>query len=85
MNGSVWEIVRTTATALLGVWALATASSGWFAGTLSGFWRIGFGVTALLLIAGDIYTDLAGVAVGAALIALRLARTGGTGRGTKTV
>ncbi|MCA0850603.1 TRAP transporter permease [Salipiger thiooxidans] len=74
LDGTPWEIARTTATAALGVWALATASGGWLAGTLNIGWRLGFGITALLLIAGDIYTDIAGILIGAALTALRLAR-----------
>ena len=80
MEGSVWEIVRTSATAALGVWALATATGGWMAGNLSMPYRLAFGLTALLLIAGDIYTDLAGVVLGAVLIGMRLASTRGQHR-----
>lgn len=75
MDGTVFEIVRTTITAALGVWALATASEGWLAGRLPGVLRIGIAFAALLLIAGDVYTDLAGVILGGAIVAWQLRRT----------
>ncbi|MWP38514.1 TRAP transporter fused permease subunit [Rhodobacter sphaeroides] len=74
LEGSLLEIVRTTLTATIGVWALATASEGWLSGRLPVLFRLGFAVAALLLIAGDIYTDLAGLVLCGALVALRLAR-----------
>ncbi len=73
LEGSLFEITRTTVTAVLGVWALATASEGWLAGRLPSLFRIGFVVAALLLIAGDFYTDIGGIVLGGALVALRLA------------
>lgn len=74
LEGSVIEIVRTTLTALVGVWGLATASEGWFAGRLSAALRIVLAAAALLLIAGGIYTDIAGLILIAAFVAYRTFR-----------
>ena len=72
MEGSLFEILRTTATAAIGVWALATASEGWFRGRLPIAMRLTFGVAALLLISGDVWTDLAGLALVASMVVLKL-------------
>lgn len=72
LEGTVFEIIRTTITAVLGVWGLATASEGWLRGRMPVVLRIGLAGAALLLIAGDIYTDLAGLALGGAIVALRV-------------
>ncbi|WP_011582934.1 MULTISPECIES: TRAP transporter permease [Chelativorans] len=74
LEGSVIDIVRTTLTALIGIWGIATASEGWFAGRLSAFLRIALAAAALLLIAGDIYTDIAGLVLIAAFVAYRTLR-----------
>ncbi|MFC3628330.1 TRAP transporter permease [Paracoccus angustae] len=71
LEGSIFEIIRTTITALLGVWALATASEGWLGGRLPAVMRLGLVAAALLLIAGDIYTDFAGLLLGAVIVAVR--------------
>ncbi|UMA66845.1 TRAP transporter permease (plasmid) [Roseivivax marinus] len=73
LDGSTVEIVRTCLTAAAGVWALATASEGWFLGRLPVLFRAGLGIAAILLIAGDPTTDLIGLILGAACIGLRTA------------
>lgn len=75
LDGTIPEIVRTTITAALGVWALATASEGWLGGRMPAGFRIALVGAALLLIAGDVYTDLAGILLTCTVVAIRL-RTG---------
>lgn len=72
MEGGVLEITRTTITATAGVWALATASEGWFKGRLAWPIRIAFAIGALLLISGDVWTDLAGLVLCGLIVAWRL-------------
>jgi TRAP-type uncharacterized transport system fused permease subunit len=71
MDGPILEIFRTTLTAAAGVWALATASEGWLQGKMSALPRIAFLTAALLMIAGDIWTDLFGLALGATVVIYR--------------
>ncbi|MCB1619159.1 MAG: TRAP transporter permease [Thiothrix sp.] len=85
MEGSVLEIIRTSLTAAAGVWALAIASEGWLRGKLPALIRIAFVAAAGLLIAGDIYTDLVGIALCLGLLMLRGAFPTRSGvRGNKT-
>jgi TRAP-type uncharacterized transport system fused permease subunit len=70
LDGPVPVIIRTTITAAAGVWMLSTASEGWFRGRLSAVPRIGLAAAALLLIAGDPWTDVAGLVLGGAILGL---------------
>lgn len=72
MDGPVLAVIQTVATAGLGVWLLATASEGWFRGHLPPVFRVAMGACAFCLIAGDLMTDVIGIVVGLALVALRL-------------
>ena len=69
-----WPIVlRMLATALLGVYMLASALQGWYFGRAALPVRAAVFVGALLLIEGGFYTDIAGIGVAiAAYIAQRL-------------
>ncbi|MFP4273749.1 MAG: TRAP transporter permease, partial [Paracoccaceae bacterium] len=76
MDGSWLEIGRAALTATVGVFLLAAGVQGWFiAMRAAWFIRIALFVAALLLIAGGLATDIAGVVVaGAALLVQRLFR-----------
>lgn len=71
MDGPILEIVRTSLTAAGGVWALATASEGWLRGRLSGTLRLTLLVAAFFLLAGGVWTDLIGLALGATIVLWR--------------
>jgi TRAP-type uncharacterized transport system fused permease subunit len=71
LDGSIIEIIRTTISAALGVWALASASEGWMCGRMPAWQRVLLAVAALCLISGDLWTDIAGYVIGGGLVALR--------------
>lgn len=71
MDGPILEIIRTSLTAAAGVWALATASEGWLRGRLSGTLRLALLVAAFFLLAGGVWTDLIGLALGATIVLWR--------------
>ena len=65
-DGSLVEILRAGATAVFGVFLLASAVQGWFwGGRIAWFLRVGLGLAALMMIEGGLVTDLIGI--GAAL------------------
>jgi TRAP transporter 4TM/12TM fusion protein len=66
-SDSVIQIIHYGLTALLGVYLLAAALQSWYFGVAKGWIRLILLVASLSLIAGGIYTDLAGV--GLAIIA----------------
>jgi TRAP transporter 4TM/12TM fusion protein len=66
-SDSVWQIIHYATTAILGVYLLAAALQSWFFGLAKGWIRLVLLAASLLLIAGGLFTDVAGV--GLAVIA----------------
>jgi TRAP transporter 4TM/12TM fusion protein len=64
MQAETMTVLRMLATALLGVYMLASALQGWYFGRTSLPVRGAVFVGALLLIEGGLYTDLAGIGIG---------------------
>ena len=63
MDGTWLEVIRAGATAIFGVYLLSSGVQGWFMGDKTAwFMRVGLIITALLMIAGGIWTDIAGIA-----------------------
>ena len=63
MQGSPVEIIVSFITAIIGVWALASALEGWVLSKASAVERLLLGAAALLMIDTGTVTDLVGVAV----------------------
>jgi TRAP-type uncharacterized transport system fused permease subunit len=69
-QGTTVEVAQALATAILGVWLLASATEGWMMrGALSMPLRLVAGVTAMMLLVPEAFTDIAGLLIAAALIA----------------
>jgi TRAP transporter 4TM/12TM fusion protein len=68
MTGGVVSILLAFATAIIGIFSLATAAEGWLGKNLSIIERIFYLVAALLLIKTGFYTDILGFGVLALLI-----------------
>ncbi|MEM9781633.1 MAG: TRAP transporter fused permease subunit [Pseudomonadota bacterium] len=66
-----YEILRNACTALVGVYLLAAAVQGWFAGPAGPVVRLILLLAALLMIAGDWRTDIAGLLLIATLFGVR--------------
>jgi TRAP transporter 4TM/12TM fusion protein len=66
-SDNVWQIIHYATTAMLGVYLLAAALQSWFFGLAKGWIRLVLLAASLLLIAGGLFTDAAGV--GLAVIA----------------
>ncbi len=64
------EVLRNTATALIGVYLLAAAVQGWFLGAIAGPARLTLLAAAICMISGDWWSDLAGIVIGAAVFAV---------------
>jgi TRAP transporter 4TM/12TM fusion protein len=72
MDGTWPEVIRAAVTAIFGVWLLSSGVQGWFMDTrIAWFMRAGLIITALLMIAGGIGTDIAGIAAFAAIYAVQ--------------
>lgn len=71
MEGSWLQILRVGVTATLGVILLSGMVQGWFFGPLKLWQRLVLLVSALFLIYGGLYTDIAGLAIGAGLIMMQ--------------
>ena len=68
MDGTWHAIIRAGATALVGVFLLASGMQGWFiGGRIAWFLRAGLVVAALFLIEGGFITDIIGLAVAGAV------------------
>ena len=81
LEGSVLEILRASATAIIGVALLSAAVQGWFlGGRAAWFLRLALVIAALLMIEGGLLTDIAGIAL--ALIAWLFQRGFGAGGGS---
>ena len=69
-QGTTFEVAQALATATLGVWLLASATEGWMMrGPLQLPLRLVAGVTAMMLLVPEAFTDIAGLAIATALIA----------------
>ncbi|GHC39159.1 TRAP transporter permease [Aidingimonas halophila] len=71
MEGSWLQILRVACTAILGIVLLAAAVQAWFFGPAKPWMRLVMLVGAIFMIYGGIYTDLAGLAIGAILLVLQ--------------
>ncbi len=67
MVGDPVRIVLTFITACIGIFFLASAVQGWFMGRMGWLMRAALLAGAILMIKGGIETDLAGIAIGAAV------------------
>ncbi len=70
MEAPWYEVLRNTATALIGVYLLAGAAQGWFLGAIAGPTRLVLLAAAICMISGDWRSDLAGIVIGAAVFAV---------------
>jgi TRAP transporter 4TM/12TM fusion protein len=72
--GEPWDVALAVVTAVVGVWLVAIAITGYFLRPLSPGWRLAFAVAGLLALIpagafpGAVYTDIAGVLAGIGLI-----------------
>jgi TRAP-type uncharacterized transport system fused permease subunit len=73
-QGELADILPAVATASAGVIMLACATEGWLLGPMAWPPRLLAGGAALLLMIPETLTDLGGLALGAALIALQWSR-----------
>ncbi|MCP1314928.1 TRAP transporter fused permease subunit [Halomonas sp. 707D7] len=71
MEGSALQILRVGVTATLGIVLLSGVVQKWFFGPVNGVTRLVMLVGAMFLIYGGIYTDVAGLAIAAALFVLQ--------------
>jgi TRAP transporter 4TM/12TM fusion protein len=72
-HGTTMEVAQALATASLGVWLLASATEGWMMrGALAWPLRIVAGVTAVMLLVPEAFTDIVGLVSAVALIAWQM-------------
>jgi TRAP transporter 4TM/12TM fusion protein len=71
---SVVNVILTLTTAMIGIFAMAVAVNNYFSGTLAIYERIGFLISALLLIKPGFMTDIPGVILVGAFLALHIFR-----------
>ncbi|REC93976.1 TRAP transporter permease [Kushneria indalinina] len=71
MEGSALQIARVAVTATMGIVLLSATVQAWFFGPVKAWQRVVMFLGALCMIYGGIYTDLAGIAIAAALIILQ--------------
>jgi len=71
MEGSWMQILRVGVTATLGIVLLAAVVQAWFFGPVKAWQRVVMLIGALFMIYGGIYTDIAGLAIGAALFLMQ--------------
>ncbi|MCO7248084.1 TRAP transporter fused permease subunit [Halomonas sp. Mc5H-6] len=81
MEGSAMQILRVGVTATLGIVLLSGMVQKWFFGPVNTLQRIVMLVGAIFMIYGGIYTDVAGLAIGAILFIMQRKQHGG---GNKT-
>ncbi len=78
MNAGVFDIARALITAVFGVYMLSGAVQGWFLNAgAPAFMRLLLMVAALLMIAGGLMTDLAGIALAVVIVFLQKQRGAG--------
>lgn len=73
-QGELPAILQSVATACVGVVLLACATEGWLIGRLALPLRLAAGAAALLLMTPEVWTDLAGLGLGAGIAALQWTR-----------
>lgn len=67
MDGTWFEVIRASATAVFGVYLLSSGVQGWFMGGMTAwFIRLALLLAALCMIAGGLVTDLIGIGLTAA-------------------
>ncbi|WP_447554843.1 TRAP transporter permease [Vreelandella sp. EE22] len=71
MEGSAMQILRVGVTATLGIVLLSGMVQKWFFGPVNGITRVVMLIGAMFMIYGGIYTDVAGLAIGAALFVMQ--------------
>ncbi|MGO3701535.1 TRAP transporter permease, partial [Halomonas sp.] len=71
MEGSAMQILRVGVTATLGIVLLSGMVQAWFFGPVNTLQRVVMLVGALFMIYGGIYSDIAGLAIGAALFIMQ--------------
>ncbi|WP_447956846.1 TRAP transporter permease [Vreelandella sp. EE7] len=71
MEGSAMQILRVGVTATLGIVLLSGMVQKWFFGPVNTLQRVVMLVGAIFMIYGGIYTDVAGLAIGAALFVMQ--------------
>ncbi|MDR5868689.1 TRAP transporter permease [Halomonas koreensis] len=77
MEGSWLQILRVGVTATLGIVLLAATVQAWFFGPVKAWQRLAMLIGALCMIYGGVVTDVAGLAIGAALLLMQRGRNGG--------
>ncbi|MGQ4878241.1 TRAP transporter permease [Billgrantia sp. LNSP4103-1] len=77
MEGSWMQILRVGVTATLGIVLLSATVQAWFFGPVKAWMRLVMFIGALFMIYGGIYTDIAGLAIGAVLFMLQRGMHGG--------
>ncbi|WP_192035547.1 TRAP transporter permease [Halomonas sp. YLGW01] len=80
MEGSWMQILRVGVTATLGIVLLAASVQAWFFGHINGLIRLALLAGAVCMIYGGLVSDLAGIAIGAAIFLLQR-RHGDGGKG----
>ncbi|WP_017429527.1 TRAP transporter permease [Vreelandella jeotgali] len=71
MEGSIFQVLRVGITATLGIVLLSGMVQAWFFGPIKAWQRLAMLVGAVCMIYGGIYSDVAGLALGAALFVLQ--------------
>ncbi|MBB3184154.1 TRAP transporter 4TM/12TM fusion protein [Halomonas fontilapidosi] len=77
MEGSWMQILRVGVTATLGIVLLASTVQAWFFGPVKAWQRLVMLVGAVCMIYGGIYSDVAGLAIGALMFLMQRGRHGG--------
>ncbi|WP_280554468.1 TRAP transporter permease [Halomonas sp. 25-S5] len=80
MEGSWMQILRVGVTATLGIVLLSATVQAWFFGPVKTWQRLVMLLGALFMIYGGIYSDIAGLAIGALMFMMQRGRHGGRGK-----
>ncbi|MDT8879409.1 TRAP transporter permease [Halomonas saccharevitans] len=84
MEGSWMQILRVGVTATLGIVMLAATVQAWFFGPVKAWQRLVMLIGAVCMIYGGIYSDVAGLAIGALMFILQRGRHGGGDKAVAT-
>ena len=84
MEGSWLQILRVGVTATLGIVMLAATVQAWFFGPVKAWQRLVMLIGAVCMIYGGIYSDVAGLAIGALMFFLQRGRHGGGDKAVAT-
>ncbi|APE30616.1 C4-dicarboxylate ABC transporter permease [Halomonas aestuarii] len=80
MEGSAMQILRVGVTATLGIVMLAATVQAWFFGPVKAWQRLVMLIGAVCMIYGGIYSDIAGLVIGALMFVMQRGRPGGEGK-----